>query len=416
MPPSDQRQSVARHDAIRRRDKIRQLEELRRTVRLGVIGIAPVLFVTGFFLALRYADNGPDLLAVWVVGAAATGVLYPLAVRAPRRLLVQLSLAMASIPAICLPLTLAIEPQTLLSMTSSFAILPVAVPLFIGWSRNLRTGWLVAYAGAVTSLVMLTGFGHLDLTQRADVAVDMAIGCLIGWCGGALLERPRLRAIESELELRRLNRVLSGHAMTDPLTDLLNRRRLETDLGLLAVSLRQVEAPCAVLILDVDRFKQVNDELGHAAGDAALQAIAAELKRVVRGRDTVYRYGGEEFVVILPGAEVEAASSVAERIRLAVEGLRIRTRPGDTEATLTISGGVAVSEPPHASWDAALRVADFALYEAKTAGRNRICSATTERMEAAIASTTNGGAAIATRPWRHNPDRTLQLEDGPQPV
>jgi diguanylate cyclase (GGDEF)-like protein len=395
---------------------INQLEELRRTLRFGALGVAPVLLMTGIFLAARYPDNGPGLLGVWVVGALATGLIYPLAVRAPRRFRVPLSLAMASIPALCLPWTLAIEPGTLLSMASSFAILPVAVPLFIGWSRYLRTGWLVVYAGALIGFVMFTGFDRLDLTQRADIAVDIAIGCLIGWCGGALLERPRLRTLEKELELRRLNRVLRGYATTDPLTDLLNRRRLETDLGLLAVSLRQVDAPCAVLMFDVDRFKQLNDELGHAAGDAALRSIGAELKSVVRGRDTVYRYGGEEFVVILPGADLEAASSVAERIRLAIEGLRIHLRAGDPEAYLTISGGVAISDPPHTSWDRALEVADFALYEAKTTGRNRICRATREEMGAAVGSASDGDSSPARRAWHRDHDRSLQLDVGSSPV
>ncbi len=395
---------------------IRQLEELRRTLRFGALGVAPVLLITGIFLAARYPDNAPELFGVWAIAAVATGLLHPLAVRAPRRLLVQLSLAMASIPAICLPWTLAIEPKTLLSMTSSFAILPVAVPLFIGWSRNLRTGWLVAYAGTLIGFVVLTGFDRLDVTQRADIAVDIAIGCLIGWCGGALLERPRLRTLENELELVRLNRVLSGHATTDPLTDLMNRRRLETDLGLLAVSLRQIDATCAVLMLDVDRFKQLNDELGHAAGDAALRSVATELKRVVRGRDTVYRYGGEEFVVILPGADMEAASAVAERIRLAVEGLRIRMRPGDTDGTLTISGGVAISEPPHSSWDGPLRVADFALYEAKSTGRNRICTATRSTMEEAMTSGTEGDSSPGRRAWHRDHDSSLLLDDGARPA
>ena len=395
---------------------IRQLEELRRTVRFGALGVAPVLFITGIAQADRYPASATMLFSVWVAGALATGLLYPLAVRAPRRLLVQLSVALATIPAICLPWTLAIEPKSLLSMTSSFAILPVAVPLFIGWSRNLRTGWLLAYTGAMIGLVTVTGFNWLDPTQRVDMAVDIAVGSLLGWCGGALLERPRLRTLENELELRRLNRVLSGHAMTDPLTDLLNRRRLETDLGLLAVSLRQLDAPCAVLMLDVDRFKQVNDELGHAAGDAALRSIASELMRVVRGRDTVYRYGGEEFVVILPGADLEAAASVAERIRLAVEGLRIPSRLGDPESTLTISGGVAISESPHANWDGTLRVADFALYEAKSTGRNRIYSATKAAMDEAMIRDTESDTSPVRRAWLRRHDRPLQVDEGPLPI
>src|SRR5664279_3852241 len=213
----DQPQGVARGDSIRRRDMIRQLEELRRTVRFGALGVGPVLLITGIAQAARYPASATMLFSVWVAGALATGLLYPLAVRAPRRLLVQLSVALATIPAICLPLTLAIEPKSLLSRTSSFAILPVAVPLFIGWPRKLRTGWLLAYTGVLIGLLMVTGFDRLDLTQRVDIAVDITVGSLLGWCGGALLERPRLRTIENELELRRLNQVLRGHAMTDPL-------------------------------------------------------------------------------------------------------------------------------------------------------------------------------------------------------
>lgn len=85
---------------------ILRLEELRRTLRFGALGVAPGLFITGVFLAVRYPDAGPGLLGVWVVGAVATSLLYPLAVHAPRRWRVPLSLAMASIPAICLTLDL----------------------------------------------------------------------------------------------------------------------------------------------------------------------------------------------------------------------------------------------------------------------------------------------------------------------
>ncbi len=400
MLSPDRLQVAARHDSVRRRDAVRQLEELRRTLRLGSLIVAPILLITGLSLAIRFPTRGADLFVLWASQALAVSAVYPLAKRVHRQYIVRLTLLLASLPMLALLVSLALEPAALLSMLSGYCILPVAVPLFFGWSRPLRTAWLVAYGLIMAGTVVVTGLNGLVISQRTDMAIDIAIGCLIGWIGGELLERPRLRTIENELELRRLNRVLSGYATTDPLTDLSNRRRLETDLGLLAVSLRQSDAPCAVLMFDVDRFKQINDELGHAAGDAALQSVAAELKHVVRGRDTVYRYGGEEFVVILPDANLAAGIEVAERIRRAIEGLAIRARPGPDAATLTVSGGVAVSLPPHGDWDAALRVADFALYDAKTSGRNRICSATTESMNEALAEALagNGPSGRAGRP------------------
>ena len=120
--------------------------------------------------------------------------------------------------------------------------------------------------------------------------------------------------------------------------------------------------------------------------------------------------------MILPGADLEAAASVAERIRLAVEGLRIRSRLGDPEATLTISGGVAISESPHANWDGTLRVADFALYEAKSTGRNRIYSATRAAMEEAMVLETEGDSSAVRRAWHRHHDRSLQVDEGSIPI
>ena len=416
MLTPDRLQATARRDSVRRRDTIRQLEELRRTLRIGTMFIAPILLITAVFFDLRYPVTGRALFAIWFGDGLLIGLLYPLAVRARGRYIVRLTLLMASLPLLGLVGTLAVEPATLLSMTSAFAILSVAVPLFLSWPRRLRTAWLLVYAGGLIGLIFLTGIDRLDVTEQVDISVNIGIACMIGWFGGELLERPRLRTQEDELELRRLNRVLSGHATRDPLTDLLNRRRLETDLGLLAVSLRQSNAPCAVLMFDLDRFKQLNDELGHAAGDAALRAVAVELKRVVRGRDTVYRYGGEEFVVILPDSGFDAGLRTAERVRLAIEGLGIRTRPGDDKSTLTISGGVAVSEPPHADWGATLRVADFALYEAKGSGRNQTLGATTESMASAMGSDAEGDSSAARLAWHAAHRLGLLVDEGTQPA
>jgi diguanylate cyclase (GGDEF)-like protein len=158
-------------------------------------------------------------------------------------------------------------------------------------------------------------------------------------------------------------------ALTDALTGCFNRRffeiQLERDLHL-ATRMRQ---PVSLIMLDIDRFKGVNDTHGHAAGDAALRQIASALREEVRGVDTAARYGGEEFAIILPQANLEGALVVAERLRTRIEREQM---PGI--GSVTASLGVA-SFPVHASSrDLLVTTADRALYQAKHTGRNRVCS------------------------------------------
>ena len=164
-----------------------------------------------------------------------------------------------------------------------------------------------------------------------------------------------------------------GHALemalTDPLTGLYNQRYLMRHLqGLLAV---RKPGNIAVLMLDVDNFKSVNDELGHAAGDKALRQIATVLRANTRVFDSLARYGGEEFAVVMPGANESEAMIAAERLRGAVEQLGFESEPG-IQRKLTISIGVACCNRPDVTAEALLRAADQSLYGAKRAGRNRV--------------------------------------------
>ena len=115
-------------------------------------------------------------------------------------------------------------------------------------------------------------------------------------------------------------------------------------------------------MLDIDRFKQVNDTMGHQAGDQVLRELSAMLRQSVRAYDIVARWGGEEFLIILPGADLEAARQLAERIRVGVQKL-------PTSATVTISAGAAEFDADY-DFEATLRTADRRMYEAKAAGRN----------------------------------------------
>lgn len=172
------------------------------------------------------------------------------------------------------------------------------------------------------------------------------------------------------INLARLFMQMQNLALTDSLTGCVNRRllnlQLERDLRL-ASRLRQ---PVSLIMIDIDHFKRVNDTYGHKTGDEVLQLTAQVINEDLRGVDTLGRYGGEEFVVILPQADVEGATIMAERIRASIERKQM-----PLVGHVTASLGVA-TYPLHAdATDTLLLAADKALYEAKHSGRNRVCVA-----------------------------------------
>jgi two-component system cell cycle response regulator len=158
-------------------------------------------------------------------------------------------------------------------------------------------------------------------------------------------------------------------AVTDPLTGLYNQRYLMRHLRNLLEGPQAREL--ALLMIDVDHFKTVNDDYGHAAGDRALHAIAETLRVNTRVFDSLARYGGEEFVVLMPGTGCDDAAFAAERLRAAVEGLGFEPGPGE-RCRLTISIGIACTTDVAMTPEALLRAADLALYDAKRNGRNRV--------------------------------------------
>jgi diguanylate cyclase (GGDEF)-like protein/PAS domain S-box-containing protein len=163
---------------------------------------------------------------------------------------------------------------------------------------------------------------------------------------------------------------LTHLATIDALTGVANRRHFMELAEVELARVQRFEQPAALLMLDLDHFKRVNDTHGHAAGDAVLAAFADTLRGALRKIDHVGRLGGEEFAVLLPGAEREAAVAFAERVRKAT---LVRTvRAGESAIIVTVSIGVAILRAADANPDAALARADAALYRAKTSGRNRI--------------------------------------------
>jgi two-component system, cell cycle response regulator len=175
-------------------------------------------------------------------------------------------------------------------------------------------------------------------------------------------------------------------ALTDSLTGLYNRRYLMAHLdGLMLRAADGAQGP-AVLMLDIDFFKRVNDDHGHAAGDAVLREVAGRIARHVRGFDLVARYGGEEFVVVMPETQLAVAAMVAERLRSVIAAKPIALGEGEGEVAVTISVGIAVTREGGDSATAVLQRADKALYEAKGRGRNCVAGSVAEILPVSQAS------------------------------
>ncbi len=174
--------------------------------------------------------------------------------------------------------------------------------------------------------------------------------------------------------------LLEQLANTDPLTGIHNRRSFMTMCERELLRSSRTAESFSLIMMDIDHFKQINDRFGHPTGDAALRAVVEKLRDSVRNIDVVARWGGEEFVALLPGANSEAALIVAQRLRRKVETLAIQRPPSRASSGIsnrpnievTISLGVATYLGPNDSIDALINRCDQALYQAKSAGRNRV--------------------------------------------
>jgi diguanylate cyclase (GGDEF)-like protein len=178
------------------------------------------------------------------------------------------------------------------------------------------------------------------------------------------------RLLEQNAELERLGHASHEAARTDPLTRVGNRLRLREDLETLSGHAARYKRPYCVALCDVDWFKRYNDHYGHLAGDDALCAVAGAMRARLRGSDSIYRYGGEEFLIILPEQTQSGAVVAMNRVRQAVEALDIPHEGKSPPGRLTISAGIAVLRSN--SSDEWLKQADEALYRAKQLGRNRV--------------------------------------------
>jgi diguanylate cyclase (GGDEF)-like protein len=176
-------------------------------------------------------------------------------------------------------------------------------------------------------------------------------------------------------------------AILDPLTGLLNRHALAPRFVEISLQARLTGQPVSMVLCDVDGFKAINDEHGHDRGDAVLRDIAYELRKRLRSFELAYRFGGEEFLIVLPGVGLARARATAERLRQGVRDAQPRDIP------VTISLGVSAASGAQVAYDELFRAADSALYEAKRGGRDRVVAAGDPGEEIAAASATPLAAA-----------------------
>jgi diguanylate cyclase (GGDEF)-like protein len=235
------------------------------------------------------------------------------------------------------------------SPSLSWMIVPVAI-------ASTRFRWQVVALGAV-----ITGIGMLLATVPVDPAhvIDQPERLIANMALLVCVVSITSALMRGELTQR-------DRAVLDSLTGLLNRAALESRVAEIEQQAHLGGGSLSVVLCDIDRFKQVNDTYGHERGDAVLRDVAYELRKSLRSFELVYRHGGEEFLVLMPGADLGEASEVAERLRANVaEG-----RPGGL--VLTMSAGVASGSGAELRYDELFRAADAALFEAKRSGRDRV--------------------------------------------
>ncbi len=248
-------------------------------------------------------------------------------------------------------------------------ILPwVAIPVVTAAARfRLRVflaGAVVAFLGLIAAVVIGSPAGAVH-DPAPVIGMTVLLAALV------VVQQPLLGA---EIRWRE-------DAVLDPLTGLLNRQGLHRRFREVAEQARLTQRPVALVLFDLDRFKDLNDAHGHARGDAVLKEVAYVLRKELRTFELLYRVGGEELLLVLPGADLGAACQVAETARTAIAF----SHPGGLH--VTASFGVCSSTGPGVDFDTMFQSADMALYEAKRSGRNRVAyGATTETVPTVIAA------------------------------
>lgn len=288
----------------------------------------------------------------------------------------------------CFALLLLVAARVIFgSATERFTVFPlvfVIMPFIIWAAFRFGQPWVALANTAACSIAIwntLVGRGPFVFASLNETLLLLLafVGTVV--TTGLVLSAVMGQRIRTEEALQRALRDLEEQAIRDSLTGLYNRRYLRDFLGRELIRAKRARVAVAVIMMDLDQFKRINDTFGHDAGDLVLMELAALLKKSVRGSDIVCRFGGEEFLLVLTEATPEIALRRCEEIRAAMKALAPNYR-GHGLGNPTASFGVALF-PHHADGqDALIRASDEALYEAKRSGRDRVAIASARADEA----------------------------------
>lgn len=267
-------------------------------------------------------------------------------------------------------------------------VIPGLVALMLPWRTVMHIRWLLAYAAIAAGYLAFDWTGSFNAEERSDLVVVLLVALGASLAGHIMLTRSQIRGfvqLESIRHLRRqsdtdraalevAHHALELTARTDPLTGAGNRRRLDEDLRAVRAHINRSGFTYGLMEIDLDRFKAVNDLLGHGAGDLVLQQTVTAIQNGLRAEDALYRLGGEEFLVIVAVPTAEALFTAADRVRTIVLDLGIPHPANPPVGVVSVSIGAALIGAGELalSNDEWLAAADAALYAAKTAGRNRV--------------------------------------------
>jgi diguanylate cyclase (GGDEF)-like protein len=331
-----------------------------RPARLGALGLVACSAIVAFFLWRTVAyrlRRLPGILGI-LVGAVATASAMSLDI---------------------------LEPDLHTLVVGYLTMIPLASTILLFWRPPTHLAALAAFYGSTILFVLLSP-PSLELAERATILALTGAACLLSVFGnleGTLRRNSRARQARQlrsqRLELRLIARERAREARTDALTGLGSRRALHEDLAAAQERARASDRRTAVALLDVDHFKAFNDRHGHRAGDGLLERIGSAIRSGLRQGDVAYRYGGEEFLILLEDASADQAEAVVGRIRSALDAAGIEHPGNPPWKTVTFSAGVAeVNLDRGISVEAALRLADHGLYAAKAQGRNRTVTESSE--------------------------------------
>lgn len=244
----------------------------------------------------------------------------------------------------------------------SVFVWPILLPLVLHFLLGSRLGLSVSLASLAGAGLLAWGrFGIPADSSAFTVAANFSLAGLLGLALANVYERGRER---SEQRLREI-------AATDTLTGLPNRNLLKTTFERLSAAARDESRPLSILLMDLDHFKHINDVHGHAAGDRALIDFSHRLRSELRDEDFLCRFGGEEFLAVLPHTPKHVAGRIAERLRLAWREQPAGWGDAQESDTHTVSIGIATLDSDGADLDTLLRSADQRLYRAKAQGRDQ---------------------------------------------